>query len=82
MRLDERSHEHASSGQVYSYDGEYSVGSTEITWRARVSRGTGFQQELSGSVPLSSPGVAVLAEQAVHDAIVKQIDALELDGAA
>lgn len=77
MRLDERSHEHAGSGQVYTYHGEYSVGVDEITWHARVSHGTDFRQELRGSVPLTSPGVAVLAEQAVHDAIIKQIDALE-----
>lgn len=82
MRLDERSHEHAGSGRVYTYDGEYSVGPSEITWRATVARGADFQRELTGSVPVTSPGVAVIAEEAVHDAIVKQIDMLEPGAAA
>ncbi|HEY0855536.1 MAG TPA: hypothetical protein VGE16_00670 [Albitalea sp.] len=80
MRLDERSHEHAGSGQVFTYDGEYSVGPNEIAWRATVNRGADFQRELTGSVPVTSPGVALIAEEAVHDAIVKQIDLLEPGG--
>jgi hypothetical protein len=77
MHLDERSHEHATSARVYTYRAEYDVGASEITWRATVSRGSDVQLELSGTVPLTSPGVAAVAGQAVNDEIVKQIDALE-----
>ena len=76
MQLGERSHEHAASAKVYTYRGEYEIGAHEITWKATVKRGTETEVELSGTLPMSSPGVASVAEQAVNDAIVKRIDAL------
>ncbi|HUG21316.1 hypothetical protein [Piscinibacter sp.] len=77
MQLGERSHEHAASAKVYTYRGEYEIGAHEITWKATVNRGTEVERELSGTVPVSSPGVAAVAEQVVNDAIVKRIDSIE-----
>jgi len=78
MQLGERSHEHAASARVYTYRGEYEIGAREITWKARVKRGAEAEFELTGTLPMSSAGVASVAEQAVNDAIVKRIDALEV----
>jgi hypothetical protein len=78
MRLDERTHEHAVSGQVYSYDGNYEVGPNEIRWTVDVRLGNETKSiPLQGSIPVTSPGLNAVAEQAVHDAVVKRIDAIE-----
>ena len=80
MRINETTHEHAKSAQVFTYDAEYDVDTHAITWSARVRRGSDAQWRLDGSIPLSSPGIATVAEEAVRDAVVAQIDALQGNG--
>ncbi|HEV7913839.1 MAG TPA: hypothetical protein VGP22_08735 [Albitalea sp.] len=76
MHLEETTHEHAGSAQVYTYEGEYVVEADQIRWTAEARRGDEARVELSGAIPLSSPGVAAVAEQVVRDAVVAQIDGL------
>jgi hypothetical protein len=80
MQIDETTHEHAKSAQVFTYDAEYEVDTQAITWSARVRRGSDAQWRLDGTIPLTSPGIASVAEEAVRDAVVAQIDALQGDG--
>jgi len=80
MRIEETTHEHAKSAQVFTYDADYDVDTRAITWSARVRRGTDAEWRLDGSIPLTSPGIATVAEEAVRDAVVAQIDALQGDG--
>lgn len=77
MHLDATTHEHATSARVYTYEGEYVVEADQISWTAEARRGDEIRVELAGSIPLSSPGLAVVAEQAVRDAVVARIDGLE-----
>lgn len=77
MHIDPTTHEHPTSATVYIYEADYDVGSSAISWRAVVRSAEGPEQPLHGSVPLTSPAVATLAEQAVRDAIVKRIDAFD-----
>jgi hypothetical protein len=82
MRIDETTHEHAQSAHVYTYDADYDVDTQAITWSARVRLGSTAQWLLDGTIPLTSPGIATVAEEAVRDAVVAQIDALQTAGAA
>ena len=77
MHIDETTHENASSAKVYTYRADYQVSGGSIDWTAHVRQGATVRLELRGSIPLSSPGVAALAEQAVRDAVVSQIDTLD-----
>lgn len=77
MRIAETTHEHAKSAQVYSYDADYDVDTRAITWSAHVRRGPQAEWRLDGTIPLTSPGIASVAEEAVRDAVVAQIDAIE-----
>jgi hypothetical protein len=76
LHISETTHEHAQSAKVYSYEADFECDSSSIRWTAQVRRGDDSVRALSGSIPFSSPAKG-LAEQAVRDAIVKEIDALE-----
>lgn len=80
MHLDETTHEHAISAHVYSYDADYDVEPDGISWTARARRGSDDPVELRGFIPMTSPALPAVAEQAVRDAIVAQIDALQAGG--
>jgi hypothetical protein len=74
-------HESGASAKVYTYQGHYEIGDSAIEWHAEVSH-EDSKRSLSGSIPLSSPAIARLAEEAVRDAIVQRIDGLEANEAA
>lgn len=76
MHIDPTSHEHGATAKVYVYEGDYDVGDAAITWQAQVVCGQEAAQRVSGRIPLTSPGVATVAEQAVRDAIVQRIDGI------
>jgi len=76
MHIEPTTHEHATSAKVYSYEAEFDVGADAITWKASVSEGGAQFDPISGSIPLTSPALASLAEQVVRDEIVKRIDTL------
>jgi hypothetical protein len=82
MQISETRHEHAKTAQIYTYHADYDVDTHAITWSATVRQGADGEWRLDGSIPLSSPGIASVAEEAVRDAVVAQIDALQPDGAA
>ena len=75
MHIKSTTHEHGPSGHVYDYEGDFSVIDDQITWQAEVSRAGDQARSFSGTIKLTSPTIAALAEQAVRDAIVKRIDA-------
>jgi hypothetical protein len=76
MHIEPTTHEQVTTAKVYVYEGDYEVRDTAITWQAQTVCGEETARALSGRIPLSSPGVAAVAEQAVRDAIVHQIDGL------
>lgn len=75
MHIDTTTHEHGVSAKVYTYQGDYETGDDRITWRAVISHGDTPLTTFDGAIPLTSPAVTALAEQAVRDEIVKRIDA-------
>jgi hypothetical protein len=77
MHIDPTTHEHATSAKVYSYEAEFDVGADAITWKASVSEGGAQLDPISGSIPLTSPALRVLAKEAVRDEIVKRIDSFD-----
>ena len=77
MHIDPTSHEHGSSGKVYSYEGDYEVGDDAIAWNASISQSGAPQCSFAGTVPLTSPAIASLAEKVVRDEIVKRIDSFD-----
>jgi hypothetical protein len=77
MHIDETTHEHGSNSKVYTYEADYDLDGQEISWTAEVRQGSDVKEEFSGAIPLTSPGIAAVAEQAVRDAVVAQIDAFE-----
>lgn len=77
MQISETRHEHAKTAQIYTYRADYDVDTHAITWSATVKQGADGEWRLDGSIPLSSPGIASVAEEAVRDAVVAQIDALQ-----
>jgi hypothetical protein len=74
MHIDPGTHEHGSSGQVYNFEGEYELREDEITWNANIIQSGKLQCTVAGTVPLTSPALAALAEKVVRDAIIKRID--------
>ena len=77
MHISETTHEHGGSAKVYSYEADYECDASGIRWTAEVRHGEKAARALSGSIPFSSPAKTGLAEQAVRDAVVKQIDTLD-----
>ncbi|MEO8805039.1 MAG: hypothetical protein ABI433_03095 [Burkholderiaceae bacterium] len=77
MHIGATTHEHGKSAKVYSYEGDFDVGRDAITWTAAVSQGGVDMGTFTGSIPLTSPGVAALAEQGVRDEIVRRIDTFD-----
>ena len=76
MHIDDTTHEHGGTAKVYTYSADYDIDGQNISWTAEVRQGADEIHELSGAIPLTSPGVAAVAEPAVRDAVVAQIDAL------
>ena len=76
MHIDATTHEHGNSAKVYAYEGDFDIGDDTITWKAAVSQGGVQLGTFTGSIPLTSPAVAALAEQEVRDEIVRRIDML------
>lgn len=74
MHIDTSTHEHGSSAKVYTYEGDYDIGDDAITWTASISQDKDGPHAIGGTIALSSPALATLAEQAVRDAIVQGID--------
>jgi Protein of unknown function (DUF1579) len=74
MRIQPTTHEHGVSGKVYTYEGEYDVGDSAITWRATVSHAEEPPRSISGTIPITSPAMTALADKVVCDAVVKAID--------
>lgn len=74
MHIDTTSHEHGASGKVYSYAADYQIVGNSIRWHADVTQAGASARRFSGSIPLTSPAVSTLAEQAVRDAILSCID--------
>ena len=77
MHIDATTHEHGKSAKVYNYEGDFDVGDDAITWKASVSQGGVDLGTFTGSIPLTSPAVAALAEEGVRDEIVRRIDAFD-----
>jgi len=77
MHIDPTTHEHGPSGKIYSYEGDYDVVEDAIIWNASISQSGVPQRRFAGTIPLTSPALATLAEQVVRDAIVKRIDILD-----
>jgi hypothetical protein len=75
LQIEEATHERGATGRIYSYRAEYSVGDTSIEWSADVLNGVDVEFRLRGSIPVTSPAIASIAEQAVRDAVVARIDA-------
>jgi len=77
MHIDATTHEHGKSAKVYHYEGDFDIGRDAITWKAAVSQGGADVGTFTGSIPLTSPAVAALAEQGVRDEIVRRIDTFD-----
>jgi len=77
MHIDATTHEHGKSAKVYNYEGDFDIGDDTITWKAAVSQGGVEFDTFTGTIPLTSPAVAALAEQVVRDEIVRRIDAFD-----
>jgi len=77
MHIDPETHEHRTSAKIYSYEAEFEVGADAISWEASISVGGVQLDPISGSIPLTSPALPILAEQAVRDEIVRRIDGFD-----
>jgi len=77
MHIDAATHEHGANAKIYPYEADFDVGDDAITWKASVSRDETPLTTLSGSIPLVSPALPALAEEAVRDEIIRRIDKLE-----
>jgi hypothetical protein len=76
MHIHPTAHEHGATAKVYSYEGDFEINDDAIRWEAAVRRDD-TQRIFSGTIPLTSPALASLAEEAVRDAIVKRIDSFD-----
>lgn len=77
MHIAETTHEHGVNARVYSYEADYELVDGNLRWRADVRQGETAVKQLSGEIPVSTPAAATLAEQVVHDAIVRAIDGID-----
>lgn len=82
MHIARTTHEHGSSAKVFSYEGDFDVQDDAIRWKATVSQGSAHVGTFTGTIALTTPALAVLAEQAVRDDIVKRIDSFDDKGTA
>jgi len=77
MHIASTTHEHATTAKVYTYEADYEVFESEIHWKAQVRHEEVGTQLFSGTIEVTSPAVATVAEPVVRDAIVKRIDSFE-----
>ena len=77
MHIQATNHEHGATAKVYTYEGDYDVGPDAISWTAAISQGGSEALAFQGTIAMTSPAVASLAEMAVRDAIVQRIDAFD-----
>lgn len=77
MHIASTTHEHASTAKVYTYEGDYEVLDSAIRWEAEIRHQEVGTQRFGGTIPMTSPALATVAEPVVRDAIVKCIDAFE-----
>ena len=70
-------HQHAKSGKLYSYEADYVVRSGDIEWQAVVHDADERSFRRNGTIAANTPAASTIAEQAVRDAVVTAIDALE-----
>jgi hypothetical protein len=77
MHIDPATHENGTSAKVYTYEADFDVGADAITWKCSISESGAQLEPMSGSIPLTSPGLAALAEEVVRDEIVKRINSLD-----
>jgi len=74
MHIEPTTHENGQTAEVFIYEGDFDVGDDAITWNAKVSRGHAPPSVIAGTIPVTSPAVAALADKVVRDAIVETID--------
>ena len=77
MHIAPTTHEHGATAKVYSYEGDFDVEDDVIRWTATVRQGSVQLGTFTGSIRVTSPAVAALAEQAARDDIVKRIDSFD-----
>jgi len=77
MHINATTHEHGANAKVYTYEADFDVDGDAITWNASVSRADTPLTTISGSIPVGSPALPALAEEAVRDEIIRRIDALD-----
>lgn len=77
MHIAETTHEQSATARVYTFSADYDQVGDELRWRANVHQGDEAPVPLSGTLSLSSPASAVVGEEAVRDAVVRAIDALQ-----
>jgi hypothetical protein len=75
MHIEPTTHEHGPTARVYTYEADFDVGDDAITWQARIAHSQEPPRLLTGSIPITTPAMAALADKAVRDAIVHGIDA-------
>jgi hypothetical protein len=75
MHIEPTTHEHGPTARVYTYEADFDVGDDAIRWQARITHPDDQPRVLAGSIPITSPAMAALADKAVRDAIVHGIDA-------
>lgn len=71
------SHQHATSGKLYTYQAEFEVNGSDIRWRATVQQADEVRLRPQGTIATNTPAAGTIAEQAVRDAVVKEIDVAE-----
>ena len=77
MHIDQTTHERGSDAKIYTYEADYVVAQDRISWKADVRLADEPKLQLSGAIPVTSPAIAAIAEQAVRDAVITKIDALK-----
>jgi hypothetical protein len=76
----EGTHQHAKSGRLYHYTAGYEVGAdSAIRWHATVQQHADDEVRFrpEGTIAVNTPAAAAIAEQAVRDAVLSAIDAVE-----
>jgi hypothetical protein len=75
MHIGPTTHEHRDSAKVYTYEGEYDVHEDgQISWQVEVTHAEEQPKRCSGTLTLTSSAAAVVAQEAVRDAIIRHID--------